>query len=84
MPDIGHNSGFAKQELVQFLDRIDKINAEIKELQAFRRDIFSEAAASGFDKKAIREILKLRAMKPAERAEREEIRDIYKMALDLV
>ena len=64
--------------LMTFIERIERVNLEIAELQADVRDIFSEAKGNGYSVKAIREILKLRKMTEADRVENEFLRDEYK------
>jgi uncharacterized protein (UPF0335 family) len=43
----------------------------------------SEAKSEGYDTKALREVLKLRRMKPHVRSELEELLEIYKTALGM-
>lgn len=64
--------------LMTFIERIERVNTEIAELQADVREIFSEAKGNGYSVKAIREILKLRKMTEADRVENEFLRDEYK------
>ena len=47
------------------------------------RDTYAEAKAVGYDAKIMRQIVKLRKMKPDDRAEMEAILDTYKAALGL-
>lgn len=64
--------------LMTFIERIERVNLEIAELQADVREIFSEAKGNGYSVKAIREILKLRKMTEEDRVENEFLRDEYK------
>lgn len=64
--------------LMTFIERIERVNLEIAELQADVREIFSEAKGNGYSVKAIREILKLRKMTEADRVENECLRYEYK------
>lgn len=64
--------------LMTFIERIERVNLEIAELQADVREIFSEAKGNGYSVKAIREILKLRKMTESDRVENEFLRDEYK------
>jgi uncharacterized protein (UPF0335 family) len=64
--------------LMTFIERIERVNLEIAELQADVREIFSEAKGNGYSVKAIREILKLRKMTEADRVENEFLRCEYK------
>lgn len=65
-------------ELCQFIQRIERLEDEKKELSVDIREIFAEAKGRGFDTKVMRQILKLRKMTPADRAENEFLRDEYK------
>ena len=47
------------------------------------KDIFDEAKSSGFNKKAMREVIKLRKMAREERQEQEELVQLYGAALGL-
>ena len=47
------------------------------------RDVYAEAKAVGYDAKIMRQIVRLRKMKPDDRAEMEAILDTYKAALGL-
>ena len=65
------------------IERIERIREEKKGCADDERDVFAEAKAVGYDTVAMREVLKLRAMKPDDRSEREIILDTYKAALGL-
>lgn len=82
-PGEGHNSGNADDRLRLLIERVENLNEEIKGIQDDRKDVFAEARAVGYDVKAMRECIKLRAMEPADRREREAILDLYKGALGL-
>ena len=56
-------------QLNSFIDRIERLEEEKKELSADIREVFSEAKGAGFDVKVMRQVLKLRKMDPADRAE---------------
>jgi uncharacterized protein (UPF0335 family) len=73
----------AAGQLRAFIDRIEKVNDDMKELQDDRKDIMAEAKGSGFDTKAIREILRLRKQEASAREEHEAIVDLYKSALGM-
>lgn len=79
MTDLGHNS-----QLKSVVERIEHVNEEIKDLQSDRSDIFKEATGNGLDSKALRTIIRLRAMKPDDRAAQEAILDTYKQALGML
>lgn len=82
MSEAGHNS-IAADRLLSLIERIERLGEEKKELQEAIKDIFAEAKGAGFDVKALREVLKLRAQDKEEREEREAIRDAYLRALGM-
>ncbi|MBQ9737892.1 MAG: DUF2312 domain-containing protein [Alphaproteobacteria bacterium] len=69
--------------LASYIERIERIQKDVNELKADIREIFSEAKGQGFDVKAMRQVLNLRKMTPADRAEAEFLRDEYKKLLAL-
>lgn len=77
-------AGFAKEQLKAFIERLERMDEEIKALNADKRDIYAEAKGCGFDVKALREILKIRRLDADQRAEHEAIVDLYMQALGMV
>ena len=70
-------------KLAAFIERIERLEEEKKELAADIREIFAEAKGNGYDVKVMRQILRLRKMTPADRAEAEYLRDEYKKLLGI-
>lgn len=64
--------------------RIEQLNVEIKELTDDRREVFSEAREKGLNLKTLKEILRIRRLDEAERAEEELLRDVYLRAMGLL
>ena len=81
MSDAGHNS--ADDRLRLLIERIERLEEEKQGIADDVKDVYLEAKAVGYDPKIMREIVKLRKMKPDDRAEREMILDTYKKALGL-
>jgi uncharacterized protein (UPF0335 family) len=77
---VGHNS---KEQLKSVVERVETLNEQIKELGSDRADIFKEAKGHGFDIKALRQIIRIRAEDPNKRAEREAILDTYMTTLGM-
>ncbi len=63
--------------LRSFIDRIERLNEEIKAFNADKSEIFKEAKGLGFDAGAMRDVIKLRAMDSGKRTEREELVELY-------
>ena len=70
-------------ELRAFVERIEAQNMRIKDETEARKEIYDEAAGRGYSKPILRELVKLRAMKPDDRAERESLLDVYRAALGM-
>lgn len=86
---IGHNSGAKSADVVgvsgdrlrSFIERIERLEEEKKALAEDIREVYSEAKGTGYDVKIMRMIIRLRKMDANDRAEMEEILDVYKRAL---
>lgn len=72
-----------KEQLAMYIHKIERIEENRRELAADIREIFAEAKGNGFDVKAMRQILALRKMTPADREETEYLREEYKKLLEL-
>lgn len=65
------------------IERIERLEEEKKGISDDVRDVYSEGKAVGYDTKIMREIVKIRKMKPDDRREHDAILDLYKSALGL-
>jgi uncharacterized protein (UPF0335 family) len=74
--------GIAGDRIRLFVERIEQIETELKELTEAKKEIFSEAKGEGFDVKVLKEILKLRKQDQDERDEHETLLDVYMRAMD--
>ena len=74
---------FAKDHLKAFVERVERLEEEKKALSDDIRDVYAEAKAVGYDAKIMRQVVRLRKMKPDDRAEMETILEVYKNALGL-
>ena len=70
------------EELQQIIERIEGLRAEKAKTQELIREAFAEAKADGFDVKALRKVIELRAIDPKERAEQAAIINMYLEATD--
>jgi uncharacterized protein (UPF0335 family) len=84
---VDHNTanfgGVAADQLVLVIERIERLELRKAAIAADIRDVISEAKGSGFDVKAIREIVKIRKLDAQVREEQETIIDVYKRALGM-
>ncbi len=65
------------------IERIERLEEEKKGIADDVKDVYAEAKAVGYEAKIIRQIVRLRKMKPDDRAEMEALLDTYKAALGL-
>ena len=70
-PAKGHNSGVAAKDLMAFAQRIERLSDEkkltVKEHNEMIKEVWAEAKGRGFDKKALNEVLRMRAMSDEQR-----------------
>jgi uncharacterized protein (UPF0335 family) len=64
-----------------YVERVERLNEEIKGLNDDKRDIFAEAKGNGFDPKALKIVIQRRAKDPDDLAELQAIVDTYEAAL---
>ena len=76
-------SGFAKEHLRSFIERIERLEEEKKALADDIREVYSEAKGTGFDTKVMRQVVRLRKMESADRQEQEAMLDLYLNALGM-
>lgn len=84
IPDpIKANPDAAAQQLRQFIERIESIDAEILAGIEDRNDVYQEAKATGYSKKAMRDIIARRKKDRNALLEEEAIFETYKTALGI-
>jgi uncharacterized protein (UPF0335 family) len=76
-------SGFAKEHLKSFIERIERLEEEKAALAADIREVYSEAKGTGFDTKIMRQVVRLRKLDTADRQEQDAILDLYMSALGM-
>lgn len=82
MSVIGHN-GQEDDRLRLLIERIERLEEEKTAIADDIKDVYLEAKSVGYDAKIMRQIVRLRKMKPDDRREMELILDTYKRALGL-
>lgn len=65
------------------IERAERLLEERKGIQQDFNDVLSEAASAGYDKKIIRQVIKLRAMPADQRNEMQAVLDAYLAALGI-
>lgn len=76
-------SGFAKEHLKSFIDRIERLEEERSALSADIREVYSEAKGQGFDAKIMRKVVGFRKLDKADLQEQMAILDLYLEACGL-
>ena len=77
MAKAGHNSGIKADDLKAFIDRIENLMDDKRNLQEDIKTVFTQAKGAGFDIATIRRVIKLRAMDKAKRSEQAALLDTY-------
>lgn len=70
-------------ELRQFVERIEQLDAEKRDLSESHKECLAEAKGRGFDTKVLLKVVALRRRKPDDIAEEEAILDVYRAALGM-
>ena len=78
---IGDNSGVSGDRLRSFVERIERLEEDKAAVAEDIGAVYSEAGSDGFDKKIIRQVVKLRKMDKQKREEQQELLDLYLSAL---
>lgn len=65
------------------IERVERLEEEKKGISDDIKDVYLEAKAVGYDPKILREIVRLRKMKPEDRKAMDMLLDTYKAALGL-
>lgn len=70
-------------QLRQYIERIERLEEEKRALMADIRDIYSEAKATGFEPKIMRQVVRMRAMDRDLLAEQDILLETYRDAIGL-
>jgi uncharacterized protein (UPF0335 family) len=71
----------AGDQLRTIVERIEKVEEELKELSEAKKEIYQEAKSNGFDVKILREVIRVRKQDQNERDEQESLLATYLQAL---
>ena len=72
----------AGNRLRSFVERIERVEEEIKGLTDDKKDIYAEAKGEGLDVKILREVVRIRKQDRNERDERDSLLDLYLRAIE--
>lgn len=76
--------GISQEQLRQYIERLERLEEDKKNIAEDIKEVFNEAKGNGFDVKIMREILKLRKKNSNELEEEEYLIDVYKRALGML
>ncbi|MEM7546017.1 MAG: DUF2312 domain-containing protein [Pseudomonadota bacterium] len=87
--DAAENPGFsttavAADQLRSIIERIERLEAEKKEIADQVKEVYAEAKGNGFDTKTLRKVVGLRKKNSEEREEEEAMLDLYLHALGMI
>lgn len=71
-------------ELRQFVERIERLEMEKKDIADQIKEVFAESKSRGYEQKALRALISLRKKDSDEVAEQEAVLQLYKEALGMV
>ena len=73
----------AADELRQFIERFEHLEAEKKDIADQQKEVMAEAKGRGYDTKAMRKLIAMRKRDKDDLAEEEAVLEMYKAALGM-
>ncbi|MBN9143723.1 MULTISPECIES: DUF2312 domain-containing protein [unclassified Novosphingobium] len=73
----------ADERLRLLIERIERLESEKKGISDDIKDVYLEGKATGYDPKAMNQVVRIRKMKPDDRKEQEAILEVYLNALGI-
>ena len=83
MSEIDSSYRVTADELRQFIERIERLDAEKKDLAEQQKEVMAEAKGRGYDTKVMRKLITLRKRHKNDIADQEAILEMYKEALGM-
>lgn len=80
----GHNSAVPRDQLKSIIERVENREQAKREVAEEIRDIYAEAKGNGYDVKALRTIVRMRAQDSDERKEQAAVLETYMHALGMI
>ncbi|EAQ07176.1 MULTISPECIES: DUF2312 domain-containing protein [Yoonia] len=80
---IDTTSSVAAEELRQFIERFERLEAEKKDIADAQKEVMAEAKGRGYDTKVLRKIIAIRKRDANDLAEEEAVMDLYMSALGM-
>ncbi len=76
-------NGIDGSELKSFVERIERMDEDVANLQSDRRDVYTEAKLRGFDPAILKKIVRIRKRDKNELDEEKSLMEIYQRALGM-
>lgn len=73
----------AADELRSFIERVERLDAEKKDIADQQKEVMAEAKSRGYDTKVMRKLVTMRKKDPQEISEEEAIMELYREALGM-
>ena len=83
MSDIDSSYRVTADELRQFIERIERLDAERKDLAEQQKEVMAEEKGRGYDTKVMRKLITMRKRDKDDIAEEEALLEMYKEALGM-
>ena len=83
MSEIDSSYRVTADELRQFIERIERLDAEKKDLAEQQKEVMAEAKGRGYDTKVMRKLITMRKRDKDDIAEEEALLEMYKEALGM-
>ncbi|NNU16518.1 DUF2312 domain-containing protein [Parvularcula sp. ZS-1/3] len=77
----GSTDTVAGERLRLFIERVENLEEEKKEIMDQVKEVYAEMKGEGYDTKVVRQIVRLRKMDRADRQEQEALLDLYLSAI---
>ena len=77
------NYAVTAEELRQFIERIEQLEAEKKDIAEQIKEVMAEAKGRGYDTKVLRKLIAIRKRRADDLAEEEAILAVYKAAVGM-
>lgn len=78
--DVGGVSG---KRLLSFIERVERLESETRDLGDDKKQVFAEAKGAGFNTKIMKKVIRLRRMDKEKRDEEESLLQLYADAVGL-
>lgn len=72
-----------ESKLRTYVERLEALEEQKKSISDDMKDVLLEAKSQGFDAAALKTVIKLRKLDPAERKSAEDVLDVYRRALGI-